>query len=161
MAKKGILGKGTEFWVLRSAGATPTLTKLLCLKAFDWGDENYDEIDDDCLDNPDVGTSQFVIGKPGDGSAAIDTDPKNATHLLMLELADTREQVVIYSGYSDGVGVPTVTGTVVDLPETRSWSYATVSFRKGKPVVEKNSLLNHTLPLRRQSQIIDEWMTTP
>ncbi len=161
MAKKGILSKGTEFWVLRSGGTNATLTKITCLKTWDWGDENYDEIDDDCLDNPDVATSQFVLGKPNDGSAAIDTDPKNATHILLLDLAESREQVVIYAGYSDGTGVPTVTGNVVDLPETRSWSYASGAFRKGKPVVEKNALVNHSLPFRRQSQITDEWKTTP
>lgn len=157
MAKKGILGKGTEFWALHGASATPTLTKLLCLKAFDWGDENYDEIDDNCLDNADVATSDFVLGKPGDGSASINTDPKNATHLLLLDLAENLETIVLYAGYSDGTGVPTVTGNVVDLPDTRSWSYATVRLRKGKPVIEANSLVNHSLPLRRQSKIIDEW----
>lgn len=155
MAKKGILGKGTDFWALH--GVTPTLTKLGCLKTFDWGDENYDEIDDNCLDNPDVATSQFVLGKPADGSVSIDTDPANATHLLLLELADSLEPFVVYAGYSDGVGVPTLTGNVVDLPDTRSWSYATVALRKGKPVIEANSLVNHSLPLRRQSKINDEW----
>lgn len=157
MAKKGILGKGTEFWALHGASATPTLTKLLCLKAFDWGDENYDEIDDNCLDNADVATSDFVLGKPGDGSASINTDPKNATHLLLLELANSLEPFVIYAGYSDGTGFPVLTGGTVEPPPTRSWSYATVVLRKGKPVTEANSLVNHTLPLRRQSQIIDEW----
>lgn len=155
MARKGILGKGTEFWVLH--GLTPTLTKLSCLKAFDWGDENYDEYDNNCLDNADVATSDFILGKPGDGSVAIDTDPTNATHLLLLGFADTLEPIGIYAGYSDGVGVPTLTGNVVELPDTRSWSYATVSLRKGKPVTEANSLVNHTLPLRRQSRVIDEW----
>lgn len=155
MARKGILGKGTEFWVLH--GATPELTKLNCLKSFDWGDENYDEYDNNCLDNPDVATSDFILGKPGDGSIAIDTDPTNATHLLLLGFADTLEPIVIYAGYSDGTGVPALTGSVIDLPDTRSWSYATVSLRKGKPVTEANSLVNHTLPLRRQSKVIDEW----
>ncbi|MFV7480502.1 hypothetical protein ACNPMW_10170 [Acinetobacter junii] len=155
MARKGILGKGTEFWVLH--GLTPTLTKLSCLKAFDWGDENYDEYDNNCLDNADVATSDFILGKPGDGSVAIDTDPTNATHLLLLGFADTLEPIGIYAGYSDGVGVPSLNGNVVELPDTRSWSYATVSLRKGKPVTEANSLVNHTLPLRRQSRVIDEW----
>lgn len=155
MARKGILGKGTEFWVLH--GLTPTLTKLSCLKAFDWGDENYDEYDNNCLDNSDVATSDFILGKPGDGSVAIDTDPTNATHLLLLGFADTLEPIGIYAGYSDGVGVPSLNGNVVELPDTRSWSYATVSLRKGKPVTEANSLVNHTLPLRRQSRVIDEW----
>lgn len=155
MAKKGILGKGTEFWALH--GTVPALTKLLCLKAVDLGDENYDEIDDNCLDNPDVATSQFVLGKPADGSIVINTDPANATHLTILDLADSLEPFVIYAGYSDGAGVPTLTGNNVDLPDTRSWSYATVTLRKGKPVIEANSLVNHTLPLRRQSKLIDEW----
>jgi hypothetical protein len=77
-------------------------------------------------------------------------------HILILELANSLEPFVIYAGYSDGTGCP-LTGNVVDLPDTRSWSYATVVLRKGKPVIEANSLVNHTLPLRRQSQIIDEW----
>lgn len=50
-----------------------------------------------------------------------------------------------------------LTGNVVDLPDTRSWSYATVKLRRGKPVIEAKSLVNHSLPLRRQSEIIDEW----
>ncbi|WP_288400245.1 hypothetical protein [uncultured Acinetobacter sp.] len=155
MAKKGIVSKGTEFWVLH--GETPTLTKLNCIKAFDWGDENYNEYDNNCLDNNDVETSDFILGKPGDGSVKIDTDPTNATHLLLLELANSLEPFVIYAGYSDGTGFPVLTGGTVEPPPTRSWSYATVVLRKGKPVTEANSLVNHTLPLRRQSQIIDEW----
>jgi len=156
MAKKGIVGKGTEFWALH--GTIPTLTKLLCIKTFDWGDENYDEYDSGCLDDPDVDQSEFILGKPGDGSIAIDTDPKNATHLMVLEFAKSLENFVLYAGYSDGTGVPTITGNVVDLPDTRSWSYATVKLRRGKPVIEAKSLVNHSLPLRRQSEIIDEWM---
>lgn len=159
MARKGILSKGTEFWILH--GTAPAFTQLHCLNTWDWGDENYDEIDDDCLDNPDVGTSQFVLGKPADGSVMINTDAKNATHLLLLDLANSQEQVVVYTGYPDGTGVPTITNGDIDLPPTRSWTYATVSFRKGKPVLDKAALVNHTLPLRRQSQIIDEWMTGP
>lgn len=155
MAKKGIVAKGTEFWILH--GAPATLTKLNCIKAFDWGDENYDEYDNDCLDNADVKTSGFILGKPADGSIQIDTDPSNATHLNLLDLASSMDEFVVYTGYSDGAGVPTLNVDVVDLPDTRSWSYATVSLRKGKPVLDPTQMVNHTLPLRRQTQIIDEW----
>lgn len=159
MAKKGIVGKGTEFWALH--GTVPTLTKLLCIRAFDWGDENYDEYDSACMDDPDVDKSQFILGKPGDGSIAIDTDSTNQTHLLMLDFANNLEEFVLYAGYSDGTGVPTLTGNVIDLPDTRSWSSASVILRKGKPVLEAKALVNHTLPLRRQSQIFDEWKAQP
>jgi hypothetical protein len=115
MAKKGIVSKGTEFWVLH--GETPTLTKLNCIKAFDWGDENYNEYDNNCLDNDDVETSDFILGKPGDGSVKIDTDPTNATHLLLLELANSLEPFVIYAGYSDGTGFPVLTEACVEPPQ--------------------------------------------
>lgn len=155
MARKGILTQGTDFWVLH--GTIPTLTKLSCLKSWDWGDESYDELETNCLENRGVPISDFTPGKPGDGSAQIDTDPTNATHLLLLNFAATREEVTIYTGYSDGESEPTLTTGEVDLPDTRSWSYAKVSFRKGKPVIDPNSILNHTLPLRRQTEIFDQW----
>lgn len=158
MARKGVLTKGTQTWVLHGT-ASKKLTRIDCIKALDLGDENFEEIDSDCMDNTDIPTSEFSPGKPGDGSVTIDTDPTNATHLELLELAESREDFVIYVGWSDGTSAPTLAsgGDDVTLPPDRTWTYATAKLRNSKPNFDPNSLVNHALPLRRQTGIVTEF----
>lgn len=159
MAKKGVLGNGTGIWILH--GAVPTLTKLGCVTEFVFGDDTFADVDNTCLEETEVRTSEDGLSTPGDGSFKINTDPTNATHVMLLDLADRKEIIGIYMGWNDGVGVPTLTGSTVDLPETRTWSWCEAKLRKNSVVVGLDALNNHTVPFKRQTKVTDEFKVTP
>jgi len=154
MAKKGVLSQGTHVWILH--GNTPTLTKMDCVKAFVMGDDSTTEINTTCLEEPKTATSDWGLTTPGEGSIQIDTDPKNLSHMKLLELAADRAEVGVYVGWSDGEGVPTVeVDDEVLMPPTRTWSYFRAILRKGSPVFDADSLVNHTVPMKRQTEALD------
>lgn len=160
MAKKGVLSQGTHVWILH--GDTPTLTKMDCIKALALGDDSTTEISTTCLEEKTTATSDWGLTTPGEGSIQIDTDPKNLSHMKLLELAADRAEVGVYVGWSDGDAPPTITGSVVTLPETRTWSSFRAILRKGSPVFDPDSLVNHTVPMKRQTEVTDEFkVTTP
>lgn len=155
MAKKGVLSQGTHVWILH--GDTPTLTKMNCVKALVLGDDSTTEINTTCLEEETTATSDWGLTTPGEGSIQIDTDPKNATHMTLLQLAAERAEVGVYVGWSDGDAVPTITGSAVTLPEGRTWSSFRAILRKGPPVFDPDSLVNHTIPMKRQTKIVEEF----
>lgn len=157
--KKGVLSQGTHVWVLH--GTPAVLTRIQCIKSIAWGDDSATEIDNTCLDEEKVKTNDYGLVTPGEGSLVINTDPKNATHLTVLSLAADKELVGVYVGWSDGAGEPTLNQDVVTLPDTRSWSYADAILRKNSAVYDPDSLVNHTIPFKRQSEVIDEFKVTP
>ena len=120
MAKKGVLSQGTQVWILH--GDTPTLTKMDCIKALALGDDSTTEISTTCLEEKTTATSDWGLTTPGEGSIQIDTDPKNLSHMKLLELASDRAEVGVYVGWSDGDVPPTITGSTVTLPPGRTWS---------------------------------------
>lgn len=154
MAKKGVLSQGTHVWILH--GDTPTLTKMDCVKALALGDDSTTEISTTCLEEETTATSDWGLTTPGEGSIQIDTDPKNATHMTLLQLAAERAEVGVYVGWSDGEGVPTVGAEdEVLMPATRTWSYFRAILRKGSAVFDADALVNHTVPMKRQTEVID------
>ena len=154
MAKKGVLSQGTHVWILH--GDTPTLTKMDCVKALALGDDSTTEINTTCLEEETTATSDWGLTTPGEGSIQIDTDPKNATHMTLLQLAAERAEVGVYVGWSDGEGVPTIAAEdEVLMPATRTWSYFRAILRKGSPVFDADALVNHTVPMKRQTEVID------
>ena len=155
MAKKGVLSQGTHVWILH--GDTPTLTKMDCIKALALGDDSTTEISTTCLEEKTTATSDWGLTTPGEGSIQIDTDPKNATHMKLLELAADRAEVGVYVGWSDGDVPPTITGSAVTLPEGRTWSSFRAILRKGSPVFDADALVNHTVPMKRQTEVTDEF----
>lgn len=155
MAKKGVLSQGTHVWILH--GDTPTLTKMDCVKALVLGDDSTTEISTTCLEEETTATSDWGLTTPGEGSIQIDTDPKNATHMTLLQLAAERAEVGVYVGWSDGDAPPTITGSVVTLPEDRTWSSFRAILRKGSPVFDADALVNHTVPMKRQTEVTDEF----
>lgn len=157
--KKGVLGNGTQVWILH--GAVPTLTKMNCISELVFGDDSAAEVDNTCLEEKDVRTNDYGLSTPGEGSFKINTDPTNATHVTLLGLADAKELVGIYVGWSDGTEPPTLAGNVVDLPDTRSWSWCQAILRKNSVVIGLDALNNHTLPFKRQSKVVDELKVTP
>lgn len=83
------------------------------LSAFVMGDDSTTEINTTCLEEPKTATSDWGLTTPGEGSIQIDTDPKNLSHMKLLELAADRVEVGVYVGWSDGEGVPTVGGLMM------------------------------------------------
>ena len=155
MAKKGVLSQGTHVWILH--GDTPTLTKMDCIKALSLGDDSTTEISTTCLEEKTTATSDWGLTTPGEGSIQIDTDPKNLSHMKLLELAADRAEVGVYVGWSDGDVPPTVSGSDVTLPTSRTWSSFRAILRKGSPVFDADALVNHTVPMKRQTEVTDEF----
>lgn len=155
MAKKGVLSQGTHVWILH--GDTPTLTKMDCIKALALGDDSTTEISTTCLEEKTTATSDWGLTTPGEGSIQIDTDPKNLSHMKLLELAADRAEVGVYVGWSDGDVPPTISGSDVTLPTTRTWSSFRAILRKGSPVFDADALVNHTVPMKRQTEVTDEF----
>ena len=155
MAKKGVLSQGTHVWILH--GDTPTLTKMDCIKALSLGDDSTTEISTTCLEEKTTATSDWGLTTPGEGSIQIDTDPKNLSHMKLLELAADRAEVGVYVGWSDGDVPPTISGSYVTLPTTRTWSSFRAILRKGSPVFDADALVNHTVPMKRQTEVTDEF----
>ena len=154
-AIKGVLSQGTHVWILH--GTVPTLTKMSCIKALALGDDSATEINTTCLDEPTTATSDYGLTTPGEGSIQIDTDPKNLSHMTLLKLAAGKDEVKVCVGWSDGIAEPTLVTGEIDLPETRTWSYFTAILRKGSPVFAVDAMVNHTIPMKRQTEVIEEF----
>lgn len=157
MATKGVLSNGTAVWIVHGTAAAPVLTKMGCIKALVLGDDSASEIDTTCLEETSTKTSDFGLNTPGEGSIQIDTDPKNQSHMTLLQLAADRSKVKVYVGWSDGVAEPTIAGSDIELPDTRTWSIFEAILRKGSPVFAVDSMVNHTIPMKRQSEVFEEF----
>lgn len=153
--KKGVLSNGTAVWIVH--GAVPTLTKMACIKALALGDDSTAEVDTTCLEEMGTKTSDYGLTTPGEGSIQIDTDPKNLSHMTLLQLASEKAKIHVYVGWSDGVSEPVLTGSDVELPETRTWSHFEAIVRKGSPVFATDALVNHTIPMKRQTEVTEEF----
>lgn len=151
----GVLSQGTHVWIAH--GSPKTLTRMKCIKEFTWGDDSVGETDTTCLDSDDpVKTSEYTSVTPGEGSMAIDTDPENDSHIIALDLAQDREVVEVYMGWSDGVGVPTLgSDSEVVLPTTRTWSSGTAQLRKNPVTTSIDALNRHTIPFKRRTEVLD------
>lgn len=162
MAKKekGVFTQGTKVWIKHGEDATPILTKMNCITGIVLGDDSPTEIDDTCLDEPDSATSSYGLNKPGEGSITINTDPKNATHMTLLQLAEEKELVEVYVGWSDGITEPTLATALVTLPETRTWTTFTARLKAGAPTFDPDSLVKHAVSMKRQSKAITAYKTT-
>lgn len=150
----GVLSQGTQVWIAH--GTPMVLTKMDCIKEFSWGDDSVGETESTCLDGPAVKTSEYTSVTPGEGNTAIDTDPKNSTHITLLGLAQNKEVVEIYMGWSDGVGVPILTADgEVELPPTRTWSSSFAQLRKNPVIVNIDALNRHSIPFKRRAEVTD------
>lgn len=162
MAKKekGVLTQGTKVWIKHGEGATPTLTKMDCITGVTLGDDSPTEIDTTCLDEEDSATSTYGLNKPGEGSITINTDPKNATHMVLLQLAEEKADVEVFIGWSDGTGIePTLATGKVTLPTTRTWTVFTAKLKAGAPTFDPDSLVKHAVAMKRQTRAITAYKT--
>ena len=109
------------------------------------------------LDEPNTSTSDWGLNTPGEGSIQIDTDPKNAnSHETLLELAANREEGGCMSAGLTVRVCRLLTGSAVTLPTTRTWSSFRAILRKGSPVFDADALVNHTVPMKRQTEVTDD-----
>lgn len=157
--EKGVLTQGTKVWIKHGEDAAPTLTKMNCITGIVLGDDSPTEIDDTCLDEPDSASSMYGLNKPGEGSITINTDPKNATHMTLLQLAEDKELVEVYVGWSDGKTEPTLATALVTLPETRTWTTFTARLKAGAPTFDPDSLVKHAVGMKRQTKAVTAFKT--
>ena len=150
--RKGVLTQGTNVWIM-SGDSAPILTKMDCITSISLGDDSVSDIDDTCLEETDTKTSQPGLNTPGDGEIVIKTDPLNASHMKLLQLAENREPVKVYIGWSDGTTTPTLNATKVTLPTTRTFTTFNAILRVSSPTFEADSLVEHKVAMKRQSKV--------
>ena len=150
--RKGVLTQGTNVWIM-SGDSAPILTKMDCITSISLGDDSVSDIDDTCLEETDTKTSQPGLNTPGDGEIVIKTDPLNASHMKLLQLAENREPVKVYIGWSDGTTTPTLATKTVTLPTTRTFSTFNAILRASSPTFEPDSLVEHKVAMKRQSKV--------
>lgn len=151
--RKGVLTQGTKVWIEHGDAAAPILTRMDCITSISLGDDSVNDIDDTCLEETDVKTSQPGLTTPGDGEIVIKTDPLNASHMKLLQLAENRTPVKVYIGWSDGTTAPTLNATVVKLPTTRTFTTFDAILRVSSPTFEPDSLVEHKVAMKRQSKV--------
>lgn len=151
--RKGVLTQGTQVWIEHGDSAAPTLTKMDCITSISLGDDSVSDIDDTCLEETDTKTSQPGLNTPGEGEIVIKTDPLNASHMKLLQLAESRTPVKVYIAWSDGTTAPTLNATVVTLPTTRTFTTFDAILRVSSPTFEPDSLVEHKVAMKRQSKV--------
>lgn len=155
--KKGVLTQGTQVWV--EHGTVPTLTKMVCITGITLGDDSPTDIANTCLEETDSATSMYGLNQPGEGSITLNTDPDNASHLELLQLAADNAEVKVYVGWSDGIGDPAIALDVTTLPTTRTWTSFTALLKDSSPTFEADSLVAHTISMKRQSKASTTYRT--
>lgn len=158
--KKGVLTQGTNVWIKHGVAATPILTKMMCITGIVLGDDSPTDIDNTCLEETDSATSTYGLNKPGEGSIMINTDPENESHLILLQLAADNAGVEVFVGWSDGTTPPALATSVVTLPEDRTWTSFTALLKDSSPTFDADSLVKHTIAMKRQSKAITAYRTT-
>ncbi|MDN3397695.1 phage tail tube protein [Psychrobacter sp. APC 3426] len=156
--KKGVLTQGTQVWIKH--GDTPELTKMVCITGIQLGDDSPTDIPDTCLEETDSATSVYGLNQPGEGSITINTDPENASHLVLLQLAADNAGVEVFVGWSDGTTEPTLVTDAVTLGENRTWTSFTALLKDSSPTFEPDSLVQHTISMKRQSKAITAYKTS-
>lgn len=155
--KKGVLTQGTNVWIKH--GTVPTLTKMQCITSITLGDDSPTDIDNTCLEEIDSKTSIFGLNQPGEGSIMINTDPENLSHITLLQLANDLEGVEVYVGWSDGIEPPTIVTDTVTLPTSRTWTTFTALLKDSAPTFDADSLVKHTISMKRQSKAVTTYRT--
>lgn len=160
--QKGVLTQGTNVYIKHGETGAFVLTKMVCIKGIQLGDDNPSDIDDTCLEEENVKTSTFGLSTPGDGSITINTDPDNATHLTLLQLAEERALVEVFVGWSGSKTPPTMAvDGVVTLPPDRTWTSFQTLLKDTAPTFEPDSLVGHSVPMKRQTRAITAYKITP
>lgn len=154
--KKGVLTQGTKVYIKSGS----ELFAMDCIKAIQLGDDSSTEIDTTCIDETISKTSRYGLTSHGEGSLSINTDPTNQSHIKLLQLASDRAEVEVIVAWSDGVAIPTVTTKVLTLPVGRTFTTFTANLIEKSPTFEADSLVNHTIGMKRQTKAVTKYKTT-
>lgn len=97
--------QGTDGFVLVKSPTNPAecvAMSLGCVTSIDPGTDTTDQIETTCLKKRT--TREYIAGltTPGQGTFALNADPKEASHLALFELSKTKEIVSFAIGWSDG-----------------------------------------------------------
>ena len=157
--KKGVFTQGTSVWIKHDEAGTPTLTKMVCITGITLGDDSPTDIDNTCLEETDSATSTYGLNKPGEGSIMINTDPENESHLILLQLAADNAGVEVFVGWADGITPPSIVTEDITLPEDRTWTSFTALLKDSSPTFDADSLVKHTIAMKRQSRAITAYRT--
>lgn len=133
------------------------VVRFSCPKAFSFGEDSFSKIDATCLDE-DTKDYERGLRDPGEGSLQIDLDDENASHLKLIELADSGEKVEWHVGSSHSKTAPTYDPTSgIELPEDRIWWSFEGYINPAAPTIAIDALVGYTFTLVRTSKVT----TTP
>ena len=130
------------------------VVRFSCTKAFSFGEDSFTKIEATCLDK-DTKDYERGLRDPGEGSIQIDLDDENASHLQLIELADSGEKIEWYVGSSHSKAPPTyevVSG--IELPEDRIWWSFKGYLNPSAPTTEQDTLVSYTFTLVRTSKVV-------
>ena len=151
--KKGVLTQGTKVYIKHN----DILTEMDCIKAIQLGDDSPTEIDTTCIDDDYSKTSRYGLTTHGEGSLTINTDPNNASHIKLLQLASDRASVEVIVAWSDGIVKPTVATKVLTLPTGRTFTTFTANLIEKSPTFEADALVGHTIGMKRQTKAVTQY----
>lgn len=148
-----IKSQGTQVFAVVGAA----VVRFSCPKAFTFGEDSFSKIDATCLDS-DTKDYERGMRDPGEGSLQIDLDDENASHLQLIQLADSGEKVEWYVGSSHSKKPPTYEAIAgIELPEDRIWWSFEGYLNPAAPNMETDALVGYTFGLVRTSKVT----TTP
>lgn len=121
-----VLTQGTQFYVL----ANGVVSEVECITSFTPGGNPADQIEDTCLSERNSRTYKKGLRTPASATVTLNADPKNASHLMLHNLAESDDESLLTFavGWADGESVPTAAApgapNSVDgllLPDDRTW----------------------------------------
>ncbi|HAU5716769.1 phage tail tube protein [Serratia marcescens] len=121
-----VLTQGTQFYVL----ANGVVSEVECITSFTPGGNPADQIEDTCLSERNSRTYKKGLRTPASATVTLNADPKNASHLMLHNLAESDDEALLTFavGWADGESEPTAAApgapNAVDgllLPDDRTW----------------------------------------
>lgn len=148
-----IKSNGTQVYAVIGAA----VVRFSCPKAFSFGEDSFSKLDATCLDS-DTKDYERGLRDPGEGSIQIDLDDENASHMQLIQLAESGDKIEWYVGSSHSKTAPTYEAVAgIDLPEDRIWWSFKGYLSPSAPTVEQDALVSYTFKLVRTSAVV----TTP
>ncbi|WP_142590521.1 phage tail tube protein [Serratia marcescens] len=121
-----VLTQGTQFYVL----ANGVVSEVECITSFTPGGNPADQIEDTCLSERNSRTYKKGLRTPASATVTLNADPKNASHLMLHNLAESDDEALLTFavGWADGESEPNAAApgapNAVDgllLPDDRTW----------------------------------------
>lgn len=130
-----------------------SITQLVCVTGIDLGSDSTSKIETTCIEETKSKSYLPGLSDPGDGSISIKLDPKNESHLKLIEWAENRTELEFYIGASDSVAPPTVTTNKVSPPAGRSfWSFKG-ALTPAVPTFESDSIVGYQFTMQRSTGV--------